>query len=85
MAEFYSAKQKVGEDVSSWGCRLEELLDRASHAEAIGQKDTDQMLWKRFWIGLLPRLNEVSRHKYDTIADFDRLRVVVRCIEHGKL
>ena len=29
LAEFYSACQKEGEDVSSWGCRLEDLLDRA--------------------------------------------------------
>ncbi len=82
LAEFYSAKQKVGEDASAWGCRLEDLLDRASHDEVIGQKDTDQMLRKRFFMGLLPRLKEASRHKYDTIGEFDRLRVVVRSIEH---
>ena len=82
LAEFYSAKQKKGEDVSTWGCRLEELLDRAMQAGVVGGKDTDEMLRKRFWMGLLSNLKEAARHKYDTIMDFDRLRVVVRSIEH---
>ena len=79
LAEFYSAKQEKGEEVSAWGCRLEELLDRAMN---VGKKDTDEMLHKRFWMGLLPKLKEASRHKYDTITDFDRLQVVVRSITH---
>ena len=82
LAEFYSARQKEDEDVSTWGCRLEELLDRAISAGVIGGKDTDEMLCKRFWTGLRPKLKEASRHKFDTITDFDRLRVVVRGIAH---
>lgn len=82
LSEFYSARQKETEDVSTWGCRLEELLDRAVHAGVIHDRDTDEMLRKRFWAGLQPRLKEASRHKFDTITDFDRLRVVVRGIAH---
>ena len=82
LAEFYSARQKETEDVSTWGCRLEELLDRAVHAGVLGDKDTDEMLRKRFWTGLCPKLKEASRHKFDSIMDFDRLRVVVRTIAH---
>ena len=58
------------------------MLDRAVQAGVIGGKDTDEILRKYFWMGLLPKLNEAARHKYDTIMDFDRFRVVVRCIEH---
>ena len=50
-------------------------------AGAIGAKDTNEMLRKRFWSGLLPKLKEASRHKYDVTTDFDRLRVIVRSIE----
>lgn len=83
LSEFYSAKQKDGEDVSTWGCRLEELLDRAKNAGVIHPSHSiDEMLRKRFWAGLQPRLKEASRHKCDAIADFDRLRVVVRGIAH---
>ena len=62
LAEFYSAKQEKGEDVSAWGCRLEELLDQVMNAGVVGKKDTDEMLRKRFWMGLLPKLKEASRH-----------------------
>lgn len=82
LAEFYSARQKQQEDVSAWGCRLEELLDRAARAGVIHDRDIDEMLRRRFWSGLQPRLKEASRHNFDTIRDFDRLRVVVRAIDH---
>lgn len=80
LSEFYSARQRDTEDVSAWGCRLEELLDRAVNAGVVRDRDTDEMLRKRFWAGLRLRLKEASRHKFDTITDFDRLRVVVRSI-----
>ena len=51
-------------------------------AGVVGGKDTDEMLRKRFWMGFLPNLKEAACNKYDTIMDFDRLRVVVMCIEH---
>ena len=59
------------------------MLDRASVAGVVGDnQDTGEMLRKRFWMGLQPRLKEAARHKYDAIHDFDLLRVVVRRIEH---
>ena len=81
LAEFYSTKQHKSEDVSTWGCRLEGMLERVTDAGAIGAKDTNEMLRKRFWSGLLPKLKEASRHKFDVTKDFDRLRVIVRSIE----
>ena len=82
LSEFYSAHQREDEDVSSWGCRLEDLLDRAVRGKVLVDTDNNDMLRKRFWAGLQPRLKEASRHKFDTTADFDRLRVLVRSIEH---
>jgi hypothetical protein len=81
LAEFYAAKQGKDEDVSTWGCRLE-MLDRASAAGVVSDKDTNEILRKRFWMGLQLHLKEAARHKYDGIDDFDRLHDVVRLIEH---
>ena len=44
LAEFYSACQKEGEDVSSWGCRLEDMLDRAIEAGECTIPDIDKAL-----------------------------------------
>ena len=65
LSQFYSSKQRDGEDVSSWGCRLEDLIDKAVNSEADGDKDINDMLRRRFWVGLKPKLKESSRHKYD--------------------
>ena len=65
LSEFYSSKQLEGEVMSSWGCRLEDLIDKAVNSEAVGDKDINDMLRRRFWAGLKPKLKEASRHKYD--------------------
>jgi hypothetical protein len=39
------------------------------------------MLRKMFWTGLTRSLKDVSGHKFDTIEEFDQLRVALRRIE----
>ena len=48
----------------------------------MANRDYNDMLRKRFWAGLSPRLKEASRHKFDLTPDFYKLRVLVRSIEH---
>ncbi|KAL5013047.1 hypothetical protein ScPMuIL_011598 [Solemya velum] len=43
------------------------------------------MLRVMFWTGLRQRLKDISGHKFDTIEDFDSLRVAIRQIEHSLL
>lgn len=81
LAEFYGAKQGKEEDVTSCGCRLEDLLDRATEQSQVKEKDTNEMLRSRFWGGLHQRLKDASRHKFDIIKDFDQLRKEIRSIE----
>lgn len=81
LSEFYAAKQGKMEDVASWGCRIEDLLDKAKQQDLLDGRNTDKMLRERFWTGLHPELKQTSRHKYDTVADFDRLQVEIRKIE----
>ncbi len=80
LAEFYAAKQKPTETVASWSVRLEELLDRAMKLRAVDEGQVDEMLRSRLWAGLQPRLRDAARNKYDSIYDFDQLRVTNRYI-----
>ena len=82
MSEFYAAQQKMGEDVTSWSCRLEDLMAKAQEKNSLSPETVNEMLRSRFWTGLNQKLKDSSRHKYDTIKDFDRLRVAIRAIEH---
>ena len=79
--QFYSAKQKPGEKVSSWGCRIEDLLFRANRQEPLHATSMNDMLRKKFWNGLLPKLREASRSKTEHIKDFNKLMIAVRKIE----
>lgn len=65
LAQFFTACQGNDEDVSSWGCRLEEILNRASHRRRIHEYDTKDVLRSKFWIGLKPDLRRVSSHRFD--------------------
>ena len=85
LAEFYAATQDKKECVGAWSCRLEDLLDKAEEASQQpprSSKERDGMLRSRFWMGLQQNLKDSSRHKYDTIQNYDRLRVEIRQIEH---
>ncbi|KAL5007503.1 hypothetical protein ScPMuIL_016309 [Solemya velum] len=85
LANFYSARQREDEDVSAWSCRLEDILVQAIQEGEVDHKKADEMLRVMFWTGLRQRLKDISGHKFDTIEDFDSLRVAIRQIEHSLL
>ena len=85
LAQFYSALQKEDEDVVSWGFRLENILDKAIEQKQLTKTNAMEMLRSKFWTGLRQDLKDATRHSYETVTDFDRLRVQV-CrveLEHG--
>lgn len=82
ISEFYAAQQGKDEEVATWGCRLEDLLDKAKRQGQVAEKDMDQMLRNKFWMGLRPELKVSTRHKFDAIKEFDELRIQIRRIEH---
>ena len=82
LSEFYSVHQRPNEDVSTWSCRLEDLLAKARSRGQVQDSAVDEMLRTKFWTGLTQKFKDSSRHKFDTIKDFDRLRVEIRAIEH---
>ena len=81
LAEFYAARQDKTEDVASWSCKIEDLLERATERGHVAERDKADMLKTKFWTGLRQNLKDGSRHKYDTDLSFDELRVVVRRLE----
>jgi hypothetical protein len=84
LASFYSARQGDDEDVSSWGCRLEDLLSKAAEQGNVHQSQMNDMLRNMFWTGLKKSLKDVSGHKFDATTDFDTLRVSIRRIEQDQ-
>lgn len=84
MAEFYSARQQQGEDVVSWGCRLEEILNRALDTGKVATSEVNGKLAAMFYEGLRPELQDICGHLQRSITDFDELRVAVREVEYSR-
>ncbi|XP_060075931.1 uncharacterized protein LOC132555598 [Ylistrum balloti] len=81
LGKFFSAHQQEGEDVASWGCRLEDLLMKVSRCEMLSQSKRNDMLHSRIWKGLLPKLKERSATKYELTKDYNELKVELRKLE----
>ena len=81
LADFYSARQKDNEDIATWSCRLEDLLNRAVQKGLVKTSETNDMLKAMLWTGLKQTLKDVSGHKFDSHKTFDELRVALRRIE----
>ena len=84
MKDFYNAEQKESEDVTTWGCRLEDIIQRAKQLGKVSDEDANEMLKERFWHGLRQDLQARTAHKYDSINDFDELRVAMRTVEEER-
>ena len=81
MAEFYGARQKEDEDITSWSCRLEDIIGKGLEKGLVQQTEVNKMLHSMLWTGLRQDLKDISGYKYETIKDFDTLRVALRQIE----
>lgn len=81
MSEFYSSRQKPEEDVASWSCRLEDILDRAIKIKKVHPSEADSMLHDMLWKGLKPELKDKSHYEKEKYLTFDDLRVALRKIE----
>lgn len=82
LQSYWSEKQKDDESVSNWGCRLEDLMQQLKEKKQVNQTDTEKMLCTKFWSGLRSsKLKDATRYKYETVDNFDQLRMEVRCVE----
>ena len=79
---FYAAKQETGESVANYGMRLEGLLQTCIDRGDISLTARNEMLRSKLWSGLSDvNLRNASRYKFDTIHDFEALRMELRTIE----
>ena len=81
LAEFYSARQKPAEDCASWSMRLEDLITKAVKKGKVSPHDVNEMLRMMFHKGLRQELRDISGHLFQSITDFDKLRVAIRKLE----
>ena len=71
MSEFYNARHKDSEDVSTWSCYLEGILDKAIYMRKVTADQSDPMLHDMLWKGLKPILKDVSPYEKDRHMTFD--------------
>lgn len=85
LARFYAARQGESEDITTWSCRLEDLLAKAVEKELVYPREVNDMLKGMLWTGMRSDLKSIFGYKVDQIGDFDRLRVELRKLEteHG--
>lgn len=81
LSAFYSAKQEVSEDVTTFASRLEDLLSKAVEAGYVKPTDTNSMLCSSFYTGLNSQLKSISGYKFEKYTSFDELLVEVRRLE----
>ena len=82
MQEFFNSFQKSDENVTSFGCRLESLLQTAIEHGYMGKESKDDLLRHKFWTSLrCEKLKSQTRHKYDTISSYDELLRELRQVE----
>ena len=85
LGQFFTARQEQQEDVATWACRLEDILNTARQSWKVKEEDVNDMLASKLFEGLRPGLKNVGRYKKDTINDYAQLLKALRVLEqeHG--
>ena len=81
LAEFYSARQRDDEDVTTWSNRLQDILGKGLEKGLVDYRDMNYMLHAMLWRGIRQELKDISGHKHDMIKDVNQLRVALRQLE----
>ena len=82
MQEFFNAFQLPNECVTSFGCRLETMLQNAIDNGYLDRASKNDLLRHKFWTSLSSeKLKSQTRHKYDAIKNYDRLLLEIRRVE----
>ena len=82
MQEFFNAQQRADESVTCFGCRLETLLQTAIDNGHLSRDAKNDLLRHKFWTSLRSdQLKSQTRHKYDTVLDYNSLLREIRQVE----
>lgn len=82
LTQFFASQQSEDEDVTTWACRLEGLIQKVHAEEMISKSAMDEMLRTKLWSGLYDeRLKQTTRHIYDSVKEVDDLVQKLRSME----
>lgn len=82
MQEFFNTFQFEGECATSFGCRLESMLQNAIDNGYLSKSSKNDLLRHKFWTSLSSeRLKSQTLHKYDTLKNYDHLLLEIRKVE----
>lgn len=82
MQEFFGAYQLPSECATSFGCRLETMLQNAIDNGYLDKASKNDLLRHKFWTSLRSeKLKGQTRHKYDSITKYDKLLLEIRRVE----
>lgn len=73
LTEFHKATQEPTESVSTWCCRIEDLLYRALETDPDHINKPEETLRRKFYSGLRQDIKSRIRHLKDTLRSFDKL------------
>uniref|UniRef100_K1QTY9 Uncharacterized protein n=1 Tax=Magallana gigas TaxID=29159 RepID=K1QTY9_MAGGI len=57
------------EDVASWGCRLEDLINKAMHLKQVKPSEANGMLRNMFYEGMKSTLQDTTGYIFEKIRD----------------
>ena len=82
MTEFFNSVQRPEENVTAFACRLETLLQTIINKGNLPYLARNDLLRHKFWTGLHSEaLKMQTRHKYDTISDYNILLRDIRQVD----
>ena len=81
LSGFYSARQREEENVTSWDCRLEMILNCASTHGSLSVSTRDEMLHNQLWSGLRADLRDKSTYIFDQGGSIGNLLRALRRME----
>jgi hypothetical protein len=82
MREFFNATQGPTESVTTFGCRLESILEQAFEGGHLPRSAKNELMCERLWSGLASQtLRSSTRHKVDTVPIYDHLLKEIRQVE----
>ena len=78
LGDFFNARQREDENVTSWSCRIEDMIGKAVTRGLIDKEGVNEMLQSVLFRELRTSLKALSGHKFDAIQDFNTLRIALR-------
>ena len=82
LQQFYNCRQDENESIGAYGCRLEDVLNKAITRGALASAQSDEMLRSKLWSGLNDeRVRSATRYKLEQIHSFDELIGELRAAE----